>query len=93
MSDYSNIEGIDRLETVWEHATRLRTVMDAKVHWYTPKRGLNESDNFTLISLQNIGDYLDKQYPPAVFLMMIFVPQKGKWRNFIVLSFPERLGS
>ncbi|MGC6248921.1 hypothetical protein ACNO7P_10865 [Bisgaard Taxon 45] len=80
------IEGKSRLDTVWEHAKRLRNEQGAQVYWYTPKLGLNESDKFTLVSLEKILDSLEQYYPVAALILRIDVRQ----RTFFVLSFPAR---
>lgn len=76
-----------RLETVWEHAKRLRYERNAKVYWYTPKRGFNESDNFTLISLEDVWDSLNQSYPTCTLVLRIDCQQ----RTFFVLNFPTRI--
>ncbi|WP_257797839.1 hypothetical protein [Aggregatibacter actinomycetemcomitans] len=80
------IEGKSRLNTVWEHAKRLRNEQGAKVYWYTPKLGFNESDKFTLVSLDEILDSLEQYYPAAALILRVDVQQ----RTFFVLSFPAR---
>lgn len=80
------IKGKSRLDTVWEHAKRLRFEQRAKVYWYTPKLGFNESDNFTLVSLEEILDSLEQYYPAAALILRVDVQQ----RTFFVLSFPVR---
>lgn len=80
------IKGKSRLDTVWEHAKRLRFEQGAKVYWYTPKLGFNESDNFTLVSLEEILDSLEQYYPAAALILRVDVQQ----RTFFVLSFPVR---
>lgn len=82
----SEIKGKSRLDTVWEHAKRLRYEHHAKVCWYTPKLGFNESNNFTLVSLQEILDSLEQHYPVAALVLRVDIQQ----RTFIVLSFPAR---
>ncbi|MDG2953108.1 hypothetical protein [Exercitatus varius] len=79
-------EGKSRLDTVWEHAKRLRYEHDAKVYWYTPKLGFNESDDFTLVSLQETLNSLGQSYPIAALILRVDVKQ----RTFFVLSFPAR---
>lgn len=79
-------EGKSRLDTVWEHAKRLRYERGAKVYWYTPKLGFNESDNFTLVSLQKTLNSLGQNYPIAALILRVDVQQ----RTFFVLSFPAR---
>ena len=81
-----DIEGKSRLDTVWEHAKRLRNEQGAKVYWYTPKLGFNESDKFTLVSLEEILDSLEQYYPVAALILRVDVQQ----RTFFVLSFPAR---
>ncbi|UXN34396.1 hypothetical protein N8E86_10120 [Avibacterium paragallinarum] len=80
------IEGKSRLDTVWKHAKRLRTEQNAKVYWYTPKLGFNESDKFTLVSLEEILDSLEQYYPAAALILRVDVQQ----RTFFVVSFPVR---
>lgn len=80
------IEGKSRLDTVWEHAKRLRNEQGAQVYWYTPKLEFNESDRFTLVSLEKILDSLEQYYPVAALILRIDVRQ----RTFFVLSFPAR---
>lgn len=82
----NEIEGKSRLDTVWEHAKRLCYEQDAEVYWYTPKLGLNKSDNFTLVSLEKILDSLMLHYPIAALILRVYVQQ----RTFFVLSFPAR---
>lgn len=84
--DTDEIEGKSRLDTVWEHAKRLRNEQGAKVYWYTPKLGFNENDNFTLVSLEEILDSLEQYYPVAALILRVDVRQ----RTFFVLSFPAR---
>ncbi len=79
-------EGKSRLDTVWEHAKRLRYEQGAKVYWYTPKLGFNESDNFTLVSLQETLNSLGQSYPIATLILRVDIQQ----RTFFVLSFPAR---
>lgn len=79
-------EGKSRLDTVWEHAKRLRYEQGAKVYWYTPKLGFNESDNFTLVSLQETLNSLGQSYPIATLILRVDIQQ----RTFFVLSFPVR---
>ncbi|WP_386688289.1 hypothetical protein [Lonepinella sp. MS14437] len=74
-----------RLETVWQHATALRTEMGAVVQWYTPKQGFNETDDFVLISLEEVNKALNKVYPPSVLVIKLQIDS----RVFFVLSFPE----
>lgn len=52
----------------------------------TPKLGFNESDNFTLVSLEEIFDSLEQCYPAAALILRIDVRQ----RIFFVLSFSAR---
>lgn len=80
------IEGKSRLDTVWEHAKRLRNEQGVKVYWYTPKLGFNENDKFTLVSLEEILDSLEQYYPAAALILRVDVQQ----RTFFVLSFPAR---
>lgn len=80
------IEGKSRLDTVWEHAKRLRLEQGAKVYWYTPKLGFNESDKFTLVSLEEILNSLEQYYPAVALILRVDVQQ----RTFFVLSFPAR---
>lgn len=86
ISNDSEFQGKSRLDTVWEHAKRLRYEHDAKVYWYTPKLGFNESDNFAIVSLQKILDSLGQYYPIAALILRVNVQQ----RTFFVLSFPAR---
>lgn len=79
-------EGKSRLDTVWEHAKRLRYEQGAKVYWYTPKLGFNESDNFTLVSLQETLNSLGQSYPIATLILRVDIQQ----RTFFVLNFPAR---
>lgn len=79
------IEGKLRLEEVWEHAKRLRYEQSANVYWYTPKRGFNESDNFALVSLEDMFKSLKKSYPSVALILRVDVQR----RTFFVLSFPE----
>ncbi|WP_439294594.1 hypothetical protein [Lonepinella sp. BR2882] len=78
--------GRSRLETVWQHATALRSEMGAIVQWYTPKQGFNETDDFVLISLEEVNKALDKVYPPSVLVIKL----KMNTQVFFVLSFPEK---
>ncbi|MCU9998897.1 hypothetical protein H0G77_07300 [[Pasteurella] aerogenes] len=80
----NEIEGKSRLDTVWEHAKRLRYEQDASVHWYTPKLGFNENDNFVLVSLVDILESLKSSYPVAALILRVNVQR----RTFFVLSFP-----
>lgn len=84
--DINEIEGKSRLETVWEHAKRLRYEQGASVYWYTPKLGFNESNDFTLVSLQETLNSLGQSYPIAVLILRVDVQQ----RTFFIVSFPER---
>lgn len=86
ISNDSEFQGKSRLDTVWEHAKRLRYEHGAKVYWYTPKLGFNESDNFAIVSLQKILDSLEQYYPIAALILRVNVQQ----RTFFVLSFPAR---
>ncbi|WP_304679633.1 hypothetical protein [Neisseria polysaccharea] len=81
------IEGKSRLDTVLKHAKRLRLEQGAKVYWYTPKLGFNESDDFTLVSLEEILDSLEQYYPVAALILRVDVQQRTL---FFVLSFPAR---
>lgn len=80
------IEGKSRLEEVWKHAKRLRHEQSANIYWYTPKRGFNESDNFTLISLEDMLESLKQSYPSVALILRVDVQR----RTFFVLSFPEK---
>ncbi|OZN24399.1 hypothetical protein CFY87_09140 [Actinobacillus seminis] len=82
----NEIEGKSRLDTVWEHAKRLRNEQSATVYWYTPKLGFNESDKITLVSLEEILDSLEQYYPAVVLILRVDMQQ----RTFFVLSFPAR---
>ncbi|MBD1576382.1 hypothetical protein HC723_08020 [Vibrio sp. S11_S32] len=64
-------EGKSRLDLVWEHAIRLRKEQNAKVCWYTPKCGFNENDNFKLISLKEVCEQLNKNYPLTALVLRI----------------------
>ncbi|AHG80518.1 hypothetical protein X875_19040 [Mannheimia varigena USDA-ARS-USMARC-1388] len=86
ISNDSEFQGKSRLDTIWEHAKRLRYEKGAKVYWYTPKLGLNESDNFAMVSLQEILDSLGQYYPIAALILRVDVQQ----RTFFILSFPTR---
>ena len=86
ISNTDEIEGKSRLEEVWEHAKRLRYEQNANVYWYTPKQGFHESDNFTLVSLENLLEPLKKFYPSAALILRVDVQR----RTFFVLSFPEK---
>lgn len=80
------IEGKSRLEEVWKHAKRLRHEQSANIYWYTPKRGFNESDNFTLVSLEDMLESLKQSYPSVALILRVDVQR----RTFFVLSFPEK---
>lgn len=80
------IEGKSRLDTIWEHAKRLRNEQDANVYWYTPKRGFNVLDDFALVSLEDVCESLNQYYPSCVLILRIDIKQ----RTFFVLSFPVR---
>lgn len=80
------IEGKTRIDTIWEHAKRLRYEQNCKVYWYTPKKGYNENDELTLISLKDICDSLHKSYPICSLILRIDVKQ----RTFFALNFPTR---
>ena len=82
----NKIERKSRLDTVWEHAKRLRNEQGAQVYWYTPKLGFNESDKFMSVSLKEILDSLQQYYPVEALILRIDVRQ----RTFFVLSFPAR---
>ena len=86
ISNDSEFQGKSRLDSVWEHAKRLRYEHGAKVYWYTPKLGFNESDNFAIVSLQKILDSLGQYYPIAALILRVDMQQ----RTFFVLSFPAR---
>ena len=60
-----------RLETVWEHATRLCIERGAEVCWYTPKCGFNDSDDFKLISLNEACKQLGTSYPSNALVIRI----------------------
>lgn len=80
------IEGKSRLEEVWEHAKQLRSKQGANVYWYTPKRGLNENDNFVLVSLEDILEPLKSSYPAVTLILRVDVQR----RTFFIISFPAR---
>lgn len=82
----NEIEGKSRLETVWEHAKRLRNEQSANVYWFTPKLGFNENDNFVLVSLVDILESLKSSYPVAALILRVDIQQ----RTFFVLSFPAK---
>lgn len=82
----SEINGKSRLDTLWEHAKRLRYEQEAKVYWYTPKLGFNENDSFMLVSLQKILDSLEQYYPVSALILRVDIQQ----RIFFILSFPVR---
>ena len=86
ISNDSEFQGKSRLDTVWEHAKRLRCEKGAKVYWYTPKSGFNETDDFAIVSLQEILNSLGQYYPIAALVLRVDVQQ----RTFFVLSFPAR---
>ncbi|HDV7289863.1 TPA: hypothetical protein RKI06_002184, partial [Pasteurella multocida] len=86
IANTDEIEGKSRLEEVWKHAKRLRHEQNADVYWYTPKRGFNESDNFTLVSLEDILKSLKQSYPSVALILRVNVQR----RTFFVLSFPEK---
>lgn len=86
ISNDSEFQGKSRLDTVWEHAKRLRCEKGAKVYWYTPKSEFNESDDFAIVSLQEILDSLGQYYPIAALILRVDVQQK----TFFILSFPAR---
>lgn len=86
IANTDEIEGKSRLEEVWKHAKRLRHEQNADVYWYTPKRGFNESDNFTLVSLEEVLKSLKQSYPSAALILRVDVQR----RTFFVLSFPAR---
>lgn len=86
ISNDSEFQGKSRLDTVWEHAKRLRCEKGAKVYWYTPKSEFNETDDFAIVSLQEILDSLGQYYPIAALILRVDVQQ----RTFFVLSFPAR---
>lgn len=79
-------EGKSRLDTIWEHAKRLRSEIGANVYWYTPKCDFNQSDNFKLVSLDNACEQLGKNYPSSTLILTIKVYR----RTFFIISFPER---
>ncbi|AHG74503.1 hypothetical protein X781_23600 [Mannheimia sp. USDA-ARS-USMARC-1261] len=83
------IAGKSRLERVWKHAKRLRHEQNANVYWYTPKRGFNESDNFILVSLDDMLESLKQSYPSIALILRVDVQR----RTFFVLSFPEKENS
>ncbi len=86
ISNDSEFQGKSRLDTVWEHAKRLRCEKGAKVYWYTPKSEFNETDDFAIVSLQEILDSLGQYYPIAALILRVDVQQ----RTFFILSFPAR---
>lgn len=86
ISNDSEFQGKSRLDTVWEHAKRLRYEKGAKVYWYTPKSGFHETDDFKIVSLQETLDSLGQSYPIAALILCVNVQQ----RTFFVLSFPAR---
>ena len=87
ISNDSEFQGKSRLDTIWEHAKRLRCDKGAKVYWYTPnKSGFYETDDFAIVSLQKILDSLGQYYPIAALILRVDVQQ----RTFFILSFPAR---
>ena len=86
ISNTDEIGGKSRLEEVWKHAKRLRHEQSANVYWYTPKRGFHESDNFTLVSLENLLKPLKQFYPSVALILRVDVQR----RTFFILSFPAR---
>ncbi|HDR1345635.1 TPA: hypothetical protein QB387_001912 [Pasteurella multocida] len=79
-------DGKSRLDTVWEHATRLRIEMEARVSWWTPKLGFREEHKFKLISLKDICDSANRSYPESTLILRI----DAQGRTFFTFSFPER---
>lgn len=87
ISNDSEFQGKSRLDTVWEHAKRLRCDKGAKVYWYTPNKSrFYETDDFAIVSLQEILDSLGQYYPIAALILRVDVQQ----RTFFILSFPAR---
>ncbi|HDR1061153.1 TPA: hypothetical protein QB314_001971 [Pasteurella multocida] len=84
--EHNSKDGNSRLDTVWEHATRLRTEMGARVSWWTPKLGFREEHKFNLISLKDICDSTHRSYPESTLILRIDV----QGRTFFTFSFPER---
>ncbi|MDY2946599.1 MAG: hypothetical protein SOS93_01940 [Mannheimia varigena] len=84
--EYDSKDRNSRLDTVWEHATRLRAEMGASVFWWTPKLGFREEHKFKLISLIDVCNSAKKSYPESTLILRIDV----RGRTFFTFSFPKR---